>query len=293
MRQLNLGFVKRVMFSVLVGLLGVVYDVDTAHARYCTGYASTILANCEAYCKNLGYHSGYTNASWFTDDMGCTDNAGCLCLSSSVYDRAMNCYSSGVCANYSPIFSGGKMKFLIGAYGCSDTSACHCAPGYYGNGTSCVPCTVGSYCPGGYYATNTGRKSACTAGRYASKTGLSTCTACPHGTYGSGTGLSTCTPCGYGAYNNTTGRSTACSKCAAGFYSSSMSAYSCSPCPVGYYASETGTYTCRSCPSICGVVGTTASTGSSSVTACCVPSGLECEDEDGSKWTWTGQCCVE
>ncbi|MBO5696403.1 MAG: hypothetical protein J6S06_02740 [Alphaproteobacteria bacterium] len=293
MRQLNLGFVKRVMFSVLVGLLGVVYDVDTAQARYCAGTASTITANCATYCRNHGYYTGYTNASWFVDDLNCIDGrSACLCLSTSTYDKAMSCYNSKTCASYSPIFSGGKMRFLIGAMGCSETGMCHCAPGYYGDGTNCVACTVGSYCPGGHYATNTGYKSACTVGRYASKTGLSTCTACPYGTYGSTTGLSTCTPCGYGAYNNTSGRSTACSKCAAGYYNSLNSrAYSCTACSVGYYASGTGSWACTRCPSTCGVYGTTASTGSTSVTACCLSTPVSCSDDSG-EYDITGTCCA-
>lgn len=61
-------------------------------------------------------------------------------------------------------------------------------------------------------------------------------------------------------------------------------------CAVGYYgASTNGTSGCSRCPASGGVYGTTASAGSTSITACYIPSGSAFSDGTGAG-TYTGNC---
>ena len=71
------------------------------------------------------------------------------------------------------------------------------------------------------------------------------CTACTAGAYASSSGLPGCITCLLGSFASQTGL-TACQTCAAGNYSSNPS-LACTPCQAGKYASASGLSTCSAC----------------------------------------------
>ena len=72
---------------------------------------------------------------------------------------------------------------------------------------------------------------------------------------------------------------TAC-VCKAGYYRPTDNS-SCTPCPEGYYKDTVGdTAECTQCPTSGGLLATTASTGSTSITDCYIPAGTEWTSSD-------------
>jgi len=126
---------------------------------------------------------------------------------------------------------------LPGAASCSPVTTI-CSDGFYASGTSCLPCTAGYYCFGGY------GRAACPFG-YTGPVGNKSkegCTICPENTY-SYAGDASCTPCQPYFFNTPNYYHP---ESWVGFFSSPGSS-ECTmiACEPGYYS--TGT-TCAVCP---------------------------------------------
>jgi hypothetical protein len=136
-----------------------------------------------------------------------------------------------------------------------------CVPGRWFNGTTCVPCPRGTYCPGG----NPAPKINCPAGSFQSGPGQSACipcnvgsfaavdssvncTTCPAGKYQPDPGQTSCIDCGVGTYQSETGQ-TSCLECDGGTYQPGTGAASCIDCAAGSYQPNVGTISCILCPS--------------------------------------------
>ncbi len=108
----------------------------------------------------------------------------------------------------------------------ANNDSCVCAQGYFGNGTECEPCRMGTYQSGYGRLTNTSCQ-ACESGKFQSGTGMAfedNCTSCEAGKYQTGTGIGTsehCIFCASGAYSTGLGMSSElnCSMCGAGTFS--------------------------------------------------------------------------
>jgi hypothetical protein len=153
----------------------------------------------------------------------------------TTYDAANNAV---ICPADKPI----AMKNVDGTVTCidKDSLASYCGVGEYWNGTSCVACPAGSYCPGDGY------KYLCPSGSYC-PSGASAPTPCAAGSY-CPSGSSSTSPCPAGSYCPDPSTLTACPP---GTYSTTSGATSspCQPCPAGTYNSATGAIMCPSCSS--------------------------------------------
>ncbi|EDO39339.1 predicted protein, partial [Nematostella vectensis] len=149
--------------------------------------------------------------------------------------------------------------------------------GTFVNGTHCIPCHVGHYCP-----SQSNKPQVCPSGTFANETGSVVCKACPAG-YACLDPSTTPAPCGIGEYS-INGQST-CTKCPDGSYSAGGSSR-CVECPAGQSCMSgsspttpqdcaAGTYsppgfgTCKPCQS-----GTYSSSRASYCSPC--PTGYTC-----------------
>lgn len=115
---------------------------------------------------------------------------------------------------------------LPGAASCSRVTTT-CQDGYYASGTSCLPCTAGYYCFGGY------GRAACPGG-YTGPVGIKSkesCTICPENTY-SLPGSSSCTACPDGYFSSPGNYFCTMIACEPGYY---FTGTTCSVCPAGKY----------------------------------------------------------
>jgi hypothetical protein len=183
-----------------------------------------------------------------------------------------NSFCPGGYANFSVPCPNGTYSLA----GSSLASQCTCPTNAYYNGSNCT-CDAGYYkvlnssaplggwqcviCPKSNGCANDSI-SLCTAGTYASSTGLSVCSncnpglfslgaasaclTCAPGAYGPSAGLSQCPTCGPGTFSNTIGL-TACSECELGRFSASNAASVCTKCAIGTYANATGLSACLGC----------------------------------------------
>ncbi|MBR2412547.1 MAG: hypothetical protein IKB10_02685 [Alphaproteobacteria bacterium] len=148
----------------------------------------------------------------------------------------------------------------------------------------CTTCPAGSTCAGdtadkvacaaGTYQPNTGQTSCIDApvGNYVSATGATKYTACSVGQYQPTAGQSSCLPCPAGSYCATTGLSAATGKCNIGTYSTGgETSASCTSCPITALTDINGDT----------VSATTASTGSTSASACFIDPSAEFKDDTG------------
>lgn len=118
----------------------------------------------------------------------------------------------------------------------------NCAPGRWWNGSACVPCPRGTYCPGG----NPAPKIKCTAGTFQSGTGQSSCIPCNVGTFSAVDSAINCAECPAGQYQPDPGQ-TSCLSCAVGSYQSETGQASCLECDAGTYQPGTGASSCINC----------------------------------------------
>ncbi len=290
MKTLNLGFFKRVMLTVLVGMIHFVYHTN---ANGYVKYTNTSNASaCVTYCGNSTYYkalyatdilseagiSGSNTAQNFGLLPTAWSTTMCLCLTSTEYNsvttcRAKSCAGTYVSGASGTVASGSPAYDYVSGI-CTGT-VCSCIEGYYKTtGSYCSNCMPGYYCKG-----------------YAS-------TACPKGSYSSVAAASTCTPCAAGYFNGTTG-ARACTACSSGYFQSQTGAAVCGICPENTFANKVSAATsCTSCysyyPTPSGTtpspVAGLSSLGTVSVTGCYVAVGLEFTEPSGDKWAFVNNC---
>lgn len=141
-------------------------------------------------------------------------------------------------------------------YGCNAGQACIQGNAEWWYQGSCVTCSIGYYCEGGYHKFTTSNGSPalmepCPINTYLATTGAddsTDCTDCATGTFSDAASTSTadCTDqCSVGKYKSESG--TSCIDCPAGTYRASRGATSisdCAPCVAGKYSSIAGATTC-------------------------------------------------
>ncbi|MBR5575197.1 MAG: hypothetical protein IKV93_01500 [Alphaproteobacteria bacterium] len=290
MKTLNLGFFKRVMLVVLVGMVNLVYHTD---ANGYVKYTNTSNASaCTSYCGN----STYYRALYATDILSAAGIGGsleaqnhgllpvawsstlCMCLTSTEYNSVLSC-RQGVCAGQYVSGSSGTVASGNPAYDyvhsvCTG-AVCSCVKGYYKNTASyCSICNPGYYCNGFYSIL-------CPSGRYSSVSMASTCTPCASGYYMASSGARSCIACSTGYFQSQTG-ATVCGICPENTFANKVSAAtSCISC-YSYYPTPSGT---KPSP-----VAGLSSLGTASVTGCYVAVGLEFTEPSGDKWAFVNNC---
>ena len=163
-----------------------------------------------------------------------------------------------------------------GSYCTSISSQTACSIGTYSaaGASSCLLCSAGTYAS----ASGLPVCAACAAGTYQTGTGFtlaSDCSACGAGKYGTGTGFTgsaSCLACGVGTYQAVTGVSSVagCSACSAGTYGTGTGltvASDCTACGVGKYGTGTGLTLSSACLT-CGAGGYGIGTGMSACSLC-------------------------
>ncbi len=213
MRSLNLGFFRKVLLSVLVGMIHFVYHTD-ANGYY--KYTNTSNASaCVSYCGNSTYYKalyatdilshagivGSNTAQMYNVLPTAWSTTMCLCLTSTEYNSVATCRAKSCGAYVSgptgAIASGSAMyNYVTGA--CTGVHCTCNSAGYYKyNSGYCSNCRPGYYCQGI-------NSTACPAGRYTSVATQSTCTPCAKGYYVSYSGASQCLRCPSGGIGSTT-----------------------------------------------------------------------------------------
>ena len=290
MKGLNLSSVKKVMLTVLVALVNIVYHTDvTAYVKYTN---TTTQASCTSYCSgyvglwatDIYSATGAVNSSWVP---GGWSTSRCVCVTTAEYNSMTTCRATYCSARVSGGVKGNLQYNLSG--GSCTYSSCSCNTGYWKySATTCSICPKGSYCLGGY--TVGYGKTACPAGRYTATTGLSTCTACSSGYYAAGTGNTGCTACPAGRYAATSGLGT-CTPCEAGYYAAGTASSKCTLCDANKYANSytTGATACNWCPGYYPAYGTTPSSaagyspsGTAGPAGCYVKSSQEFTNSTGT-----------
>jgi hypothetical protein len=128
----------------------------------------------------------------------------------------------------------------------------YCPAGYYSPPSS-PACTI---CAKGFYTTRNSTDASpnawctsCSSGKYAPRTGMTTCLICTRGRSQVATGQSFCTGCEAGKYQDgSQAVPTSCQDCPAGKYQTNTSQSSCVDCPIGRYNPDTGESSCERCP---------------------------------------------
>jgi hypothetical protein len=141
-------------------------------------------------------------------------------------------------------------------YGCNSGQACIQGNAEWWYQGSCMTCSIGYYCEGGYHKFTTVNGSpalmeACPINTYLDITGAddsTDCIDCPIGEFSDAASTSSAVStdqCSVGKYKSESG--TSCIDCPAGTYRASGGATSisdCAPCEAGKYSSITGATTC-------------------------------------------------
>ena len=140
---------------------------------------------------------------------------------------------------------------------CSIIEAQNCPAGQYWDGSKCIVCPKGSYCPGndtkilcatGTVAPITGQTHCdnCVAGKYQDQVGQETCKDCLVGTYQNAQGADGCINCAAGRYQDQPGQIT-CKDCPTGTYQNAQGAIGCTNCQTGTYQDQMGQANCINC----------------------------------------------
>lgn len=275
MKGLNLGFMKRLMLAVLVGLINVLYHTNVS--AYLTYTSKATEAECTSHCApNVGlWGTGILSAGTIYEFVpGGYASTRCVCVSSAEL-ASMNSCRQQYCSKYvsGPLYDRNVIYNLL--EGKCDAGGCLCADGYYKYSSSyCSACRAGYYCRP-YYGS-----SMCAKGQY-SASGASTCTACSSGYYASQQGMSSCNPCSGGTFQPSTGQSV-CLPCGTNSYTNKQSgATACLPCS-SFYPMPSGTT-----PS---PVSALASSLTSTPSGCYIEGETVFTEPSGDKWMWTGDC---
>lgn len=176
-------------------------------------------------------------------------NIGCEC------QEGYGAASSGVnttCAKCeAPLYSSNLTSYTENCKKCEpprlvtgNGTACSCANGYSGTGTSCFKCLAGTY------ADEAGLSACkpCQKGRFQSKNATSSCTACSKGTFSDRTGASACLKCAKGtATNSDTRLYHVFHPLHAEWETSYGDLKRCASCELGRYQDETGQAVCKAC----------------------------------------------
>ena len=163
-----------------------------------------------------------------------------------------------------------------GTSSCNECLAGHSCPGGDKDSATISPCAAGTYQP------NTKQASCIDApvGNYVAETGATGYTACTTGSYQPQSGQTSCVECPAGSYCAGTGLSAVSGECAIGTYSTGGATSAvCTSCPASDLTDANGNV----------VSVTTASTGSTSATACFVAKGTEFKDDKGI-YRYTDNC---
>jgi len=166
------------------------------------------------------------------------------------------------------------------------------------DGANCGECPAGSYCVGG--DATTAVATPCVAGTYQPNTKQTSCIDAPVGNYVAGTGATSYTACAMGSYQPTAGQES-CLTCPAGSYCAGTGLTQPSgKCNIGSYSGGGATTAnCTACPATdltdkdgATVVATTATTGSTSFSACYVGEEYYFTDTKGT-YHYKSDCTVK
>lgn len=256
---------------------------------YCNN--GTAVISSQSFGCDPGYH--YAEGDWYQANKGCYNVCLSNCVASSLNGYSYNALEGSGTYSTQAVSKSSTSFVCAATASCFDGSVtiidemCGCRPGYYGGGTSCSPCPVGSYCPGGS-GVGSG-PFACPSGTtsFGPASNITDCY-CPadsakgyswNNVYYKGvmtlpknSAPGTCQaqrncdpdnpmqwlindgctcPAGYGVVSDKTAPPTLdCAQCLAGEYSpgtSHLSIGGCSPCYAGTYNTTTGNSSCGNC----------------------------------------------
>lgn len=124
--------------------------------------------------------------------------------------------------------------------GIQNNLAAQCSTGNYFDGTDCITCPVGHYCPDGK------QKLPCAKGKFQNKLGSKACYDCDAGTYSDTLGTVNCLLCKAGTVSSKPG-SKKCNKCLPGQYQSKKGNKACLLCAQGKFTPDSGAVNCKNC----------------------------------------------
>ena len=170
----------------------------------------------------------------------------CTCPTNAYYNGSNCTCSAGFykVLNASAPLGGWQCVICPKASGCVNDSMALCTAGSYASSTGLSACSTCG--PGFFSLPNASACLNCAPGAYGPSAGLSQCFTCGPGTFANATGLSACVDCGLGQFSASNATS-ACTSCAAGTYGNGTRLVSCLSCDAGTATTSAGLSACSAC----------------------------------------------
>jgi len=234
-------------------------EVLSAGAPICNpscAHGTCVSAVPDNVCDCAG--TGYTGATCDTPTCTTPCANGGVCVAPDTCDCAGTGYGGATCEDDVDECAAGTDDCAVDAT-CTNTVGaftCACNAGFFGSGTSCLPCADGSVkpdlgagscvaCVPGSYDDGSEVCAPCEAGSVQDTAGQTSCDLCPPGRYQDQPGQTQCLACSPGTAQPLEGQ-TVCVACAEGYVQPDGAEAACLACDPGSYDDLNGEW-CHPC----------------------------------------------